>query len=157
MSDTEYRVGPIDVRWGKDRYKFYVIGDSFYTEWVSGFDRSKVSSPLRGLSPDLTETTGRSSDIAQTLRIAMLLVASSVIVFFSEYNKAIPLLAPFLFGLGSWWFANATRKVIPRTWTVLRKITGEDACSIVQPEKKSAEWLRFEKELSDAIVKANET
>ena len=118
---------------------------------------STVSCSLRGLSPNLTETTGRSSNIAQTVRIAMLLLASSVIVFFSEYNKTIPLLSPFLLSLGSWWLFNALRKVIPRTWTVIRKTNGEDACSIVQPEKKSAEWLKFEKELSDTIVEANET
>lgn len=88
MTDTEYRVGPIDVRWGKDHYKFYVVGDSLYTEWVSGFDRSKVSCPLRGLSPDFTETTGRSSGIAQTVRMSMLLVASSIIVFFSDYQAS---------------------------------------------------------------------
>ena len=157
MTDVEYSVGPIDVRWGKDRYKFYVVGDSLYTEWVSGFDRSTVPCPLRGLSPNFTETTGRSSGIAQTVRISMLLVASSVIVFFSDYHKTIPLLAPFLLGLGSWWLANAIRKVVPRTWTVIRKTNGEDACSIVQPEKKSPEWLRFEKKLSDAILKVNES
>ena len=155
MNDADKTLGAVEVRWGSDRYKYYVIDDSFFTEWTSGMDCSKTSVHLRGLSPRLIETSGRSSSTTQTVRISLLLIASSIIVFFSDYNKTIPLLAPFLLFLGGWWVANALRKVIPRKWTVVRKRSGEDAFFLVQPEKKSDDWLRFEKDLSGAINKAN--
>ena len=155
MTISERRVGPIEVRWGSELYKYSIAGDSFFTEWKKGMDFSKSSWPLYGLSPSFVETSGRSSETTSTARKSMGLIAASIIVFFSEYNRTIPLLAPFLLGLGSWWFIGVVRRVAPRTWTEVRKITGEYGFSLVQPTEKSAEWLKFEQELSNAIHEAN--
>lgn len=157
MSSSERKIEPVEVRWGGDEYKYYVLGDSFYTEWKSGMDCSKSSWPLRGLSPNLVETVGRSSGTTKTVRVSMLLIASSVIVFFSDYNKSIPLLAPFLFALGAWWFINAVRMVAPRSWIEARKLSGETVFSVVQPKDKSEEWSKFRQALTEAIREVNET
>lgn len=155
MSAPERTIGPIEVRWGSDRYKYCIVGDTFVTEWKKGMDCSKSSWPLHGLSPNLVETIGRSSETTKTARISMALIAASIIVFFSEYNKAIPLLAPFLLGLGGWWFIGILRKVAPRSWTEVRKPTGEYVFSLVQPEKKTNEWLEFEQNLVKVIREVN--
>lgn len=155
MSVSERKVGPIEVRWGSDHHTYCIVGDSFITEWKKGMDYSKSCWSLQGVSPNLVETTGRSSETTKTARISMTLMASAVIVFFSEYNKTIPLLAPFLLGLGGWWFIGILRKVAPRTWTEVRKSTGEYVFSLVQPEKKTNEWLEFEQELVKAIREVN--
>jgi hypothetical protein len=155
MSDSERAIAPVEVRWGSDRYTYYLTDDSVVVEWKSGMDLSKTCWPLHGLSPNLKEISGRSSGSGTTVRISLLLIASSVIVFFSDYNKAIPLLAPFLLFLGAWWLINVSRKLVPRNWTVVRKSSGEDAFSLVQPKVRSDAWVLFERELSEAIRRAN--
>jgi hypothetical protein len=155
VSASERKIGPIEVRWGSDHYKYCIVGDSFITEWKKGMDYSKSCWSLQGVSPTLVETIGRSSETTKTARISMALMASSIIVFFSEYNKAIPLLAPFLLGLGAWWFIGILRKVAPRSWTEVRKPTGEYVFSLVQPEKKTKEWSEFEQELVNVIREVN--
>jgi hypothetical protein len=157
MDDSKYKIGPITVRWGRNKYKYYVIGESFYSEWNSGMDHSTSCWSLLGLSPDLIETVGRSSSTTRTVRISMLLIASSGIVFFSDYNKSIPLLAPFLFGLGAWWIINAVSTLLPRRWTEARALNGETVFSVVQPAEKANEWLEFQQALAGAIREANET
>jgi hypothetical protein len=118
-------------------------------------DCSRTSVSLQGLSSNLAESVGRSASTTKTVRLAMLLIASSVVVFFSDYNESIPLLAPFLIGLGGWWFVNALRKLVPRSWTNVRKSSGEEAFYMVQPKHKSTEWSNFEMELSKAIRELN--
>ena len=118
-------------------------------------DFSKTPWPLQGLSPIFVETVGRSSGTTNTVRKAMALIAASIIIFFSQYNQSIPLLAPFLFVLGSWWFAGALSEVLPRTWTEVRKLNGEVFFSILQPAEKSPEWLKFEEDLLQAIHETN--
>ncbi len=156
MTSAERRVGPFEVRWGNERYKYSVIGDLFFTEWKSGMDSARSSYPLYGLSPDLTETVGRSQQTTKTLRISASLVVSSVIIFFSEYNKGIPLLAPFLLVVGGWWLVNAVRKVVPRAWTEIRKLNGDNGITLLQPEQRTGEWTNFENALSLAIREVNE-
>jgi len=155
VTSTERRIGPIDVRWGNERYNYSVVGDLFFSEWKSGMDGAKSSYPLHGMSSDLVETTGRSSQTTKTVRISLGLISASVIIFFSEYNKTIPLLAPFLLLLGGWWLTNALRKVMPRTWTEVRKINGEAGFALVQPEPRTAAWTSFEQALSSAIREVN--
>jgi hypothetical protein len=155
MSSTQRRIGPIEVRWGSDRYRYSVTGDCFLYEWWSGMDQGSAAYPLSGMSPDLLETVGRSPQTTRTARISLVLIASSVIFFFSDYNKAIPLLAPFLLFLGAWWLVNALRKVVPRKWTEVRKVNGEAGFSFVQPEQRTEEWTEFEQALSLAIREVN--
>ena len=122
MSSAERNIGPIEVGWGSDEYKYYVLGDSFYLyRMEERHGLLKSFWPLYGLSPNLVETIGRSSGTTKTVRLSMLLIASSIVVFFSDHNKSIPLLAPFLLLLGAWWFVNAVRKVVPRSWIEARK------------------------------------
>ena len=155
MTSTERRIGPIEVRWGNERYNYSVVGDLFFSEWKSGMDYAKSSYPLYGMSAALVETSGRSPQTTRTVRISAGLIASSVIIFFSEYNRTIPLLAPFLLLLGSWWLANALRKVLPRTWTEIRKINGDAGFSMVQPEQRTETWTSFEQALLSAIREVN--
>ena len=157
MAVSERQIGPIEVRWGSDQYKYSIVGDSFFTEWKNGMDFSKSSWPLHGVSPHFGETIGRSSDTTKTVRISAALIAAAIIIFFSEYNKSIPLLAPFLFGLGCWWLIGKARNVVPRSWTEVRKTTGEDFFSFVQPSEKSEDWIAFEQALSKAIHEINTT
>lgn len=155
MSAPERTIGPIEVRWGRDRYTYRIVGESFITEWKRGIDLSKTCWSLHGISPNLVETIGRSSQTTKTVRQSGALIAAAIIVFFSEYNKSIPLLAPFLLVLGGWWLVGVLRQVLPRSWTEVRKYTGEYVFSLVQPEKKTQEWLEFEKELVKAIREVN--
>ena len=157
MTSDNQRAGPMEVRWGKDRYNYSVEGNSFRTEWKSGMDCASLSYPLYGMSPNLIETVGRSPETTKAVRVSLCLLASAVIIYFSDLNTSIPLLAPFLFLLGGWWLVNALRQVVPRRWTEVRKSSGETGFSMVQPEHKTEDWVKFEQELSTAIRKANET
>ena len=155
MNNPERVIAPVNVKWGTDKYTYYLTDDSLVVEWRSGMDLSKTCWPLHGLSPKLREMSGRSSGTGTSVRVSFLLIAASVILFFSDYNKAIPLLAPFLLFLGAWWLINVLRKVVPRNWTVVPKSTGDDAFSLVQPDVKSDSWVTFERELCEAIRRAN--
>jgi len=157
MTSDDHSTGPFKVRWGKDRYSYSVTGNSFRTEWKSGMDCASLSYPLYGMSPDLIETVGRSPETTKAVRVASALLASAVIIFFSDFNTSIPLLAPFLFLLCGWWLVNALRQVVPRRWTEVRKLSGETGFSMVQPEHRTQDWVKFEQALSAAIRKANET
>jgi hypothetical protein len=152
---VERRVGPIEVRWGRDRYTYFIVRGELVTEWKSGIDHSRSSYPLNGLSPDLVEVVGRSPRTTKTVRISLALLAASAIIFFSDYNKAIPLLAPSLLLLGVWWLANAFRMLRPRTWTEIRKLNGDSAVTLVQPEQRTDAWTHFERDLSSAIREVN--
>lgn len=120
-------------------------------------DCANSSHPLYGMSPDLIETVGRSPETTKAVRVSLGLLASAVIIFFSDFNKTIPLLAPFFLLLGGWWLVNALRQVVPRRWTEVRKLSGETGFHMVQPEHRTEDWVNFEHALSAAIRKANET
>lgn len=155
MTSASRKLGPIDVRWGNDRFTYWVAGDLFYSEWQSGMDLSKTSDSLRGISAELSETVGRSSGTTQSLRTSASLLALSVVVYFSDYQKSIPLLAPFLLTLGGIGLAQGLRRATPRTWTIVRNKNGTQAFHMVQPERKSAEWEKFESDLVQAIREVN--
>ncbi len=157
MTSHDQSTDRFEVRWGRDRYSYSVTGNLFRTEWKSGMDCADLSYPLYGMSPDLIETVGRSPSTTKTLRVSSSALAFAVIIFFSDFNKSIPLLAPFLFLLGGWWLVNALRQIVPRRWTEVRKLSGETGFALVQPEHRTQEWVNFEQTLSAAIRRANET
>lgn len=156
MNSPSATVGPIEVRRGRDRYKYCVVDDLFISEWKRGIDHSRSTWSLRGTSSQFTEIVGRPNGVEKKLQRAGLLVAISVIIHFSDYNTSIPLLAPFLFLLGGWWFFNSLDGVRPHCWTQVRKITGEDAFNFLRPENGTDEWLHFERDLAQTIVRLNE-
>lgn len=155
MTTGSRRIGPIEVRWGRARYKYSVAGELFHSEWESGMDLSKFSVSLFGLSAELSETVGRSEGTTESIRTAVPILAMSAVVYFSDYQKSIPLLAPYLLLHGGFGLASGLRRVAPRTWTVVRYVGGTQAFHMVQPEDKSAEWEQFEMDLARAIREVN--
>ncbi|MCW8932259.1 MAG: hypothetical protein OQL19_18750 [Gammaproteobacteria bacterium] len=75
-----------------DRYLFH--------EWEKGAIKGKTSHLLHRLSPNINIETIVDDVALKKIRISWVLIVSAIIIFFSDYNDKIPLLAPFLAGYG---------------------------------------------------------
>ena len=85
----------------------------------------------------------------------MAFIVAAIIIYFSDFNDSIPLLAPALLVYGVVRTSNLWRDLVPKTWTIIRYKNGESAGSIVH-SGDSGEREKFEATLSQAIERAND-
>ena len=155
MTNTRSTLDAITIQSGRNKITYSVVDNLLITEKGTGTFQTRSTLSLQGLSPRLVVEIERHSGTVKTIRFSALAIALAAVVFFSDYNSSIPLLAPLLFGVGLIKFLNGVRHIYPRSWTVIRNTAGEEVRSLLQPKEKGEAWSTFEKVLSETIVAAN--
>ncbi|MCP5488172.1 MAG: hypothetical protein H7A43_05940 [Verrucomicrobia bacterium] len=81
----------------------------------------------------------------------MIFLAGSACVYFSEFNKQIPLLAPFLAVPGVWALIAGAWRLRQFDWTIIRKKNGDRALFILHSKSNCSELENFEKRFAQAV------
>ncbi len=138
-------------------YKKILSFDSnfLYEDWSRGMQSGSNTYPLHQLIPKLHYTSGTDSHILKVFRTSALCVLASIIVYFSDYNAKIPLLAPALLLIGLPFCVHALLDIRPKTWTLVSDEYGDTATNFVHSYCEDQEQREcFEESLVDAIRKA---
>lgn len=142
------------VKFGRSKYRYYFDEPYFYKEWEQGSDGGTESFPLEKLSSKYSKTQGRPDGVVVRIKNAGTLLLASIVIYFSEFNVQIPLLAPVLLILGLSRFYFVKDDILPKSWTIIRYKNGEEASYILHNEKRNDERIEFEHTLSEAIDRA---
>jgi len=137
------------------RHTFSLTPDCLVWEWISlgkGRKGRKIF-PLNTLSPRLNHRSEFAHGSFQCLRKAVLFLGLAICLWFSELNRQIPLLAPFLLVLGSRYLIIGLHRFRHHNWTVIDKKSGERALLIPHTRANGEELATFEKEYVDMINK----
>ena len=89
---------------------------------------------LHQLSPKILEHYGNDSDAATYIRAAWILLLAAVVVYFSDYNDRIPLLAPALALLWLVFFSANIKRAWPYTWLVVTDEYGGQVIKLRAPD-----------------------
>ncbi len=142
------------VKSGKYKYKYYFDTDHFYKKWEGGCDEGELSYPLHKLSNKYSRTTGRSEGISVQVKTSMAAIVGSIVIYFSDYNDKIPLLAPVLLLFSVFRLYPIWSDIAPSTWTVIRYEDGEEA-TYIEHDDNEKDRINFENSLAEAIKNAN--
>jgi len=131
-----------------------------YQKWSSRISKGSKAYLLHDLSPKLTTSYHIGEKSLSTLRWACTLLLLAVIVFFSEYQVKIPLLAPSAAGLGILLLIKGIFDFLPRSWSILYD---DDDILIIpmlidknETSQRQTQRLLFEQRLSEAIENAKQ-
>lgn len=137
-------------------YKYYFDDHYFIREWRHGQDEGTMSISLDQLSNNFSISQGRPEGFVERLRIAGYFVAGAIIIYFSDYNESIPLLAPAFLIYGVSRIINMWSDVLPKTWTIIPyKSSGQTEAILHTESNRKRE--KFEVALSKAIQDADAT
>ena len=140
---------------GSYQYTYYFDSVHYYREWKRGSDKGIESYPLNKLTNKYSEYQGRPDAFKDKATNVVLFLFSSIIIYFSDYNESIPLLAPTLLIIGAIRMYFLKELIFPKKWSVIRYTNGEEASFILHDTKHNEDRIKFEKALSDAIDNSN--
>jgi hypothetical protein len=150
MSEKIHRIS-YEAACGRDQYRYWFDDKYIYREWSKGPDFSKDFFPLDDLSEEYAQAASRPKSVSEGIRNAVSYIMGAVVVFFSEFNAQIPLLAPVLLLLGISRFSSNYPWLFPKKWTVVRYHGGGDAFYILHGDRDDKERTEFENALAEAI------
>lgn len=154
MSETDPKPDYV-LSTGGAEWRFQCEGTYLRVAWQSGANRRTDLHPLRELLPDFGEATGRQPETGAWLNRSGVLLGSAIVVAFSDLRDHMPLLAPFLGVLSFATAAPALRAVGATRWTVVNRRNGGPAIYIPHDRFGVEARLRFEKHLSNEILRAS--
>ena len=144
----------------KETFEFSFDETCFYVEHKTKFSSGKKPYILENLCPNFGFDTNYNMAKLGMLRILLILAISSVVVFFSDYNEKIPLLAPVLLLMATGPFIGNFKYFFPVTWVRIYDDMGSYETAIPVPDNESEEDANkrkvFLEALSQKIVKINE-
>ena len=135
-------------------YTFRLTPDALIREWTKPVDTANGSErfPLADLSPRLSHQMEFGYGSQPLLRKALVFLAGSACVFFSEFNKQIPLLAPFLAVPGLWALIAGASRIRQYDWTIIRRKNGDRASFILNTKANRSEMEIFERQFVETVA-----
>ncbi len=126
-------------------------------EWHHGSLSGSSSALLSRLSPRLMSETSIDNDSLSNTRHGLLFMLAGFVIYFSEFNASIPLLAPALGLVGLLPLISGLKNLRPTTWTRIYDDYGNIESSIpCRKDGPDKERLFFEESLSKAIERAHD-
>jgi len=140
------------------RYTFILTPDAVIRQWSTPGDGSTGENryPLDSLSCRLSYRSEFGSGGWAHFRKAALLIACGVCVYFSDINRSIPLLAPFLALPGLAFLVRGAARLRQFTWTVIERKDGERVVWIRHHRWNVADREIFEKAFKETMTKRSE-
>ena len=129
-----------------------------YEEWKKGIEKGKATYLLYRLSPNIIEATDLDKEALKHIRFSWYFLIASIIIYFSDYNETIPLLAPVLAAFSILIFVKNIRKTWPRVWAIVYDDYNYKQVSVPlsdnEDKSTSSEREKFMNDLSEAIAVA---
>jgi len=131
-----------------------------YEYWENRFSSGCKFYLLHDLSPKLANWNHINESSLQHLKLGVLFILATVIVFFSDYDDKLPLLSPALLILGLIPIVRGLLDIAPKVWTYISDDDGTYVTSIQisrnETDKQKQKREIFEKKLSQAIETAKQ-
>ncbi len=129
-----------------------------YVEWRRGGLSGTRSFPLSRLSPRMLTDTSIDDKSLKQVRFGLLSLLAATVIWFSDIQPHIPLLAPALGLIGAIPLLGGLRNIVPRTWTRICDDYGNVETSIpCSPDINDSERESFVRSLTRAIERARES
>ncbi|MGK0445466.1 MAG: hypothetical protein ACJA1U_002413 [Bermanella sp.] len=125
----------------------------FYSAHKSKFSSGKTPYLLENLSPKFGYGKSYDMEKIKMLRVLFILAISSLVIFFSEYNEKIPLLAPVLLLMAVIPFLSNLNNFTPTSWVRIYDDTGGYETSIPVPRNETTEESEKRKIFLTALSK----
>lgn len=131
-----------------------------YEKWNSRSSKGTKAYVLHDLSPKLVHWRHIGENSLSTLKWAGLFLLSALIIFYSDYQYKIPLLAPSMLIIGITMLLKALNDIRPRSWTYIYDDEGNFVTSLLIDNRESKERQQqrhsFETHLSKSIELAKQ-
>ena len=136
------------------RYTFTLTTNAVVQEWTKPADTAKGSKryPLAELSTRVRRQSEFAHGGEPVFRKALVFLASSACVFFSEFNHQMPLLAPLLAIVGLWALITLAFRLRDYHWTIFDKTDGGQAFTIPHYNAQRSELEKFESQFVEAVL-----
>ena len=112
---------------------------------------------LHQLSPRILEHYGNESGATTQIRIAWVLLLAAIVVYYSDYNEHIPLLAPAFALLWLLVFSANIKRAWPYTWLVVTDEYGGQVAKLRAADAAAVEIKARQVEFIGNLSKAIET
>lgn len=130
----------------------YILTDKYLIkEWKKNPDSERKAISLEYLSPELGKVKSRQKNVKDFLIPGIILIALSMIFFFSKVQQSIPLLSVFLFIVGIILLINMVRFIRIEEWTSFLKKDGTSIFYIRHSDCNPLERKRFEEKVIKAV------
>lgn len=138
---------------GKRKYrkKFLLTDDELIMEWDAPNNKGHKGWHFDYLSSNIGHSVERPRGFKEGIIGGIVLMAITIILYFSKVNQYIPLLTPALAIVSVGIFLNGIRKYKITRWTVFNKKDGEIAAYIEHSMCEASELKSFEKAFSNAM------
>lgn len=137
----------------KELFEYSFDDICFYSAHKGKFSSGKTPYQLENLSPKFGYSKSYNMEKIKMLRVLFILAISSCVIYFSEYNAKIPLLAPVLFLMAAIPFINNLNNFTPTSWVRIYDDTGAYETSIPVPSNETTEESEQRKLFLTALSK----
>lgn len=153
MNETQKPIYTVKSREWPWSYTFILTEDAVVKKWTKPFDTAagECRYPMEELSPQVTRQMEFGHGSHPFLRKAVMYLAGSACVLFSDFNHRIPLLAPFLAVPGIWTLILGALRLREYVWTIIHKKNGDRAFWILHSKANRAEVEAFERQFAEAM------
>lgn len=145
-----------EIKWSKGKQMFtLVIDDQFLVqEWKNGADESRRHWHLKNLSAKVDYSRGRDRHCSSLWAATVIVLGLAIVLFFSNLNRHVPLLAPLIALIGFNLMYKAIRLSKVKTWTIIRKDNNKCAAYITHGGCSDEEINKFTECFVYAVKKA---
>ena len=145
-----------EISYGRrNRNKLTITDNKLVSEWNQCCDSGKTEYLLNNLQDEFTAYHGPTAKekSLEHRNKSVYYFLGSIVIYFSELNSYIPLLAPVLFLLTAFFFYKAFKAFYPHEWTIVHDLEEEDYLWLKHSDfKDQEEFDSFLEQLRKSIV-----
>ena len=134
-------------------YEFSFDDVCFYSSYTGRLSSSETPYLIENLSPKFGYSEAFNMEKMKMLRVLFILAISSCVIFFSDYNDKVPLLAPVLLLMALVPFIANIRNFTPTSWVRVYDDTGAYETSIPIPNNETDEESEKRKNFLSVLSK----
>jgi len=152
MSKSREYLAELEEKYPQGDVKWFLLKDHIVMEWdKKRADRGRRSWHFDALSPELGFTAGRPQHARNKIIGGLTILAASIIIIFSDWSSAMPLLAPSLFLLAIALLVAGVLKWRPDRWTYIYTKQSQMAAYITHSACDREKRESFEQACQKAI------
>lgn len=153
MKESETNLCSYEARVWPWRYTFILTRESIIKRWTDPLDSNagETRYPISTLTPNLSQSRQFANEAQPHLKRGALLLACTVCFYFSDFNKSIPLLAPFLAVPGLVLFTRGLIRLRQYAWTVIEGKQGTNVVYIPYDPRCATQREHFEEAFTNLM------
>lgn len=140
------------------KQKFILTRDEIRKEWTSlgGGNKGQETVHLQDVSPHLSHQSSFGDNARPSLTKGVILLLSALCIYFSAFNKDIPLLAPLLVLVAIPFLIAGASRMRQYEWTILVNSKGERVFFITHNGTAPDERKQFEEALRKVLTEIHQ-